>query len=275
MEKRPADDPELQTVEQIYDALDTEQPEQALRIAREALARSGTEDPVVHFLAGLALLELDKPDQAVAFLEKAASLDPDDSDMRANLALSLFLCSRFDEAQQETDRVLAIDDGSPDGHYVAALLLERADHFEEADRQFERAAKLDPERFASPGRLEPEQFEQEVLKARAILDDSFKAHLDRVVVTIDQLPSDAILQDDSPPLPPDLFGLFVGVPRIEQSSFSSGGELPPRILLFQRNLERCFPDPAELATQIAITLHHELGHYLGMDEDHLDELRLL
>jgi predicted Zn-dependent protease with MMP-like domain len=275
MEKRQTDDPELQTVEQIYDALDNEEPEEALLIAREALARSETEDPVVHFLAGLALLELDNPDQAVAYLEKAAALDPDDSDMRANLALSLFLCCRFDEARQETDRVLSIDDGSPDGHYVSALLLERADRFEDADRQFERAAILDAERFTSPNRLDPEQFEQEVLKARAILDDRFKTHLDQVVVTIDQLPSDAILQDDSSPLPPDLFGLFVGVPRTEQSSFSSGGELPPRILLFKRNLERCFPDPAELATQIAITLHHELGHYLGMDEEHLDELRLL
>jgi len=275
MDNRQTDEQELETVERIYDALDNEDPEEALRIARAELASSETEDPVVQFLAGLALLELDSPDQAVALLEKAAALDPDDSDMHANLALALYLCCRFDEALQEAGRALEIDDASPDGHYVSALLLERADRFEEADRQFERAARLDPERFTSPNRLDPEQFEQEVLKARAILDDRFKEHLDKVVVTVDQLPSDAILQDDSPPLPPDLFGLFVGVPRTEPSSFSSGGELPPRILLFKRNLERCFSDPAELATQIAITLHHELGHYLGMDEDHLDELRLL
>ena len=123
--------------------------------------------------------------------------------------------------------------------------------------------------------LGSEEFEREVLKARKMLDDRFRTLLDQVVVTVDQLPSDAVLQDDTPPLPPDLFGLFVGLPRTERSNFSSGGDLPPRILLFKRNLERCFSDPAELATQIAITLHHELGHYLGMDEDHLDELRLL
>ena len=35
----------------------------------------------------------------------------------------------------------------------------------------------------------------------------------------------------------ELLGLFVGIPRTEQSVFG-GNDLPPRILLFQRNLER-------------------------------------
>jgi predicted Zn-dependent protease with MMP-like domain len=51
-----------------------------------------------------------------------------------------------------------------------------------------------------------------------------------------------------------------------------GGELPPTIHLFRRNLERIATDADDLAEQITITLYHELGHYLGMEEDELEEL---
>jgi predicted Zn-dependent protease with MMP-like domain len=275
MNTTPDHDPDLETIERLYDALDGENPEEALRIAREAMAQGETEDPVVHFLTGLALLELDRPEQAAAILGKAVELDPDDADIRANLALSLFLCCRFGEGEREASKALDLDEQSPDGHYVTALLLERSDRFEDADRHFERAAKLDPERFMQPLRLASEEFAQQVLRARAMLDDTFASILDEVVVTVEQLPSEAILLDDKPPLDPELLGLFVGVPRLAASAFSPGGELPPRILLFKRTLERFFPQPERLAEEIATTLHHELGHYVGKEEDEMGELRLL
>ena len=49
----------------------------------------------------------------------------------------------------------------------------------------------------------------------------------------------------------------------------SSGSLPPRILLFQRNLERQSRDLEDLRSEIAVTLYHELGHYLGLDEGEL------
>jgi len=91
-------------------------------------------------------------------------------------------------------------------------------------------------------------------------------------VTVEDIPSEDVLLDGSPPLDPELLGLFVGVPLGEEGTMVAGGELPPRILLFQRNLERCFPDPDELRTEIRTTLYHELGHYLGMDEDDLERV---
>ena len=51
-------------------------------------------------------------------------------------------------------------------------------------------------------------------------------------------------------------------------------EFPPRILLFQRNLERYARDEAELRREIARTLHHELAHYLGFGEEDMAELDL-
>jgi predicted Zn-dependent protease with MMP-like domain len=268
-------DPDLEAVERIYDALDGGNPEEALRIARQALASGDRSDPVVHYLAGSSLLELDRPDEAVSVLRRAAELDEDDADVRADLALSLYLCCRFDEARIEAAKALELDERSPDAHHVTAVLLERAGRFKEADRHFENAAQLDPERFARPLRIGSHEFEQHILRAREMLDDRLNRILDEVVVTVEPLPSDAILFDENPPLSPETLGLFVGVPLTARSSFSAGGELPPRILLFQRTLERIFAEPDELADEIAITLRHELGHYVGREEDELGELDLL
>ena len=71
------------------------------------------------------------------------------------------------------------------------------------------------------------------------------------------------------PLDPETLGLFEGVPLGE----GSDAELPPRIFLFQRNLER-YCTHSELVVEIAVTLYHELGHLLGLDEEEVDALGL-
>jgi predicted Zn-dependent protease with MMP-like domain len=275
MARQREQDPDLDVVERIYDALDREDFDEALQTVREALAEDAVDDPVVHFFGGHCLLELDRPAEAASMLDKAVKLDPDDPDMRAALAHARYRCCRFDEAAADAARALEIDDGSPEGHHVTALLLERSGRFDDADRYFERAAELDPEGYAKPLRIGRGEFEREIDKAREILDETFRKILDEVVVTVEHLPSDDILLDENPPLDPELLGLFVGVPRSEPRSFSPGGELPPRILLFQRTLERSFTDREELAAEIARTLHHELAHYIGKDEEDMEELRLL
>ena len=64
-----------------------------------------------------------------------------------------------------------------------------------------------------------------------------------------------------------------GACRSTTAPFSlPAGELPHQIVLFQRDLEDCCPDREELSLQISLTLIHEIGHYLGLDEDELQEL---
>jgi predicted Zn-dependent protease with MMP-like domain len=274
MSKHEDPEPEFDLVEAIYDALDANDPEQALELARQGLSEDDDEDPVIHFLSGIALLDLDEPEQAADTLGRAAQLDPEDAEFRANLALALFRACRFSEATEEVERAAECDPALPDAMYVRGLLLEREGSTERADEQFRHAAELDPERFPAPTRLTRTVFEEQIERARASLPDEFIRRLDEVAVTVETLPSEEILREEDPPMDPELFGLFVGVPLTGRSTFSPGGDLPPRILLFQRNLERCFPEPEELVRQIALTLYHELGHYLGMDEDELAAIDL-
>ena len=266
-------DPDLQTVERIYDALEGGDAEAALAIAREALA-TDSDDPVVRFLAGLACLDLDRAAEAVLELEQAVRLDADDVEFRAQLAYALFRNCRFDEARAEASRTLELDETIPDAFYTAGLLAERAGAFDDADANFSRASEIDAETFPLPLRLSDAAFEQALDEASGLLDETFRKHLNDVTVTVEALPDEAILMETQPAMDPELLGLFVGVPLSEKSSLSVGGELPPRILVFKRNLERTFPDPAALKEEIGRTLHHELGHYLGLDEDELDAIGL-
>jgi predicted Zn-dependent protease with MMP-like domain len=157
---------------------------------------------------------------------------------------------------------------------VLGLCLERQARFEDADAAFAEAAAADPERFPLPARMSRAAFEDVVLGAGEMLPDEFQAHLAEVPVVVEDLPSEAILLDDGPPLDPELLGLFVGTARNERTFAAAGVEAPPRILLFQRNLERFAADEDELRREIARTLHHELAHYLGFAEEQMAELDL-
>ena len=267
-----SNDPDLETTEAIYDALDSGDPERALALARAAAAEATGQDPVLAFLCGRALMELERPLEAAQELERALTLDGDDAEFRAYAAWALFRGCRFERAGELIAEGTA-DERLAEWHYVTALLAERRGELEEADLGFGRAAELEPEWFLKPVRFSAAEFDEVLSAARQALPDVFRKHLDRVDVIVDDLPPEALLSETDPPLDPEqLLGLFSGLALDQESSFSPGGELPPRIFLFKRNLERFVCEREELSEQIRVTLFHELGHYLGMDEDDLEKL---
>lgn len=95
------------------------------------------------------------------------------------------------------------------------------------------------------------RFEDHVAAALDSLPPELARALDNLAVVVEEEAS-----DDR-----DLFGLW-----------ESADYLPDKITIFRRPLVEAFPDPAELESQIRITVLHELAHYFGLDEDRLDEL---
>ena len=227
---------------------------------------------MLRFLAGVALSDLCRSAEALDELAAAVKLDPDDAEFRAELALVLYRCCRFDDAREHADQAIRLDDAHADGHVVLGLLLERQGRNDLADEQLRIATELDGERFPQPHRLEWVEFDRQIAAARERLPAPFREHLEHVGLIAEDVPSDELLFEESPPLDPELLGLFCGVPLDAPTHLSPGGELPPRIYLFRRNLERFVQDPSDLPREIAVTLYHELGHYLGMEEEELEEL---
>lgn len=269
--KPPEDDDRL--VEEIYDALDDGRAEEALAAARVAL-RDGPDDPVLHFLAGVALFEMDQAPAAIAELDRAIALDPDDPEFLAVRAQAYYATCRFAEAKADADRAIAADAGSADALRILGLVLERDGRYDEADLRLVSAARLDPDRFQAPVRIDREAFARVILRAGEILPDEFRSRLAEVPVVVCDLPPESMLTGQAPHLDPELLGLFVGT-ALPDRSFGAGGiETPPQILLFKRNLERFARDEQELTDEIARTLHHELAHYLGFAEEDMVDLDL-
>lgn len=67
---------------------------------------------------------------------------------------------------------------------------------------------------------------------------------------------------------PDILGLFSGNPHGTELAHDSPA--PPEILLYLENLwDLAEGDPAVFQEETRLTYLHELGHYLGWDEDEL------
>jgi predicted Zn-dependent protease with MMP-like domain len=74
-----------------------------------------------------------------------------------------------------------------------------------------------------------------------------------------------VLQKSDPPLSPSSVGFFDPEPLAE----ALGPGQPVRIYLYRKNLEiSCFSEE-EMVDEIGVTLLHEIGHHLGLDEDDL------
>ena len=113
--------------------------------------------------------------------------------------------------------------------------------------------------------MTPAAFEALVRRMVTELPDEWQARLGDLAIVVRDEPSPAERRMARVRKGEDLFGLFEGAAMTDRSLTDLPG-LPDRVLIFQRPLERAFPDPQVLAGEIRRTLLHELGHYFGLDE---------
>jgi predicted Zn-dependent protease with MMP-like domain len=69
----------------------------------------------------------------------------------------------------------------------------------------------------------------------------------------------------------ELFGLYTGIPLTRRTR-GYNMVAPDIITIYQRTHERYCASEAQMVEQARQTLLHEIGHYLGIDEDRLHEL---
>jgi predicted Zn-dependent protease with MMP-like domain len=86
-----------------------------------------------------------------------------------------------------------------------------------------------------------------------------------VPVHYEQAPAPDLLAEG---FEPDILGLFTGNPH--GTEFSADHPAPPQILLYLPSLwDFAEEDVGAFREEVRLTYLHELGHYLGWDEDEL------
>jgi predicted Zn-dependent protease with MMP-like domain len=105
----------------------------------------------------------------------------------------------------------------------------------------------------------------EVEATLAALPHPLREQARQLPVTFEPVPN-AGLQADG--IEWDTLGLFTGAEFADEGT----AVLPPQIILFLENLwEFAEADEAIFRAEVHTTYLHELGHYLGLDEDELTE----
>lgn len=208
----------------------------ALKAARRGVERF-PESPDLHHALGWTLLEQQQLEEAVGHLEEACFLDQDFADAWYDLAVARELSGDLAGMRQAFTEVYEIDTA--------------------------------PEQ--PPLRYSDEQISKWADRAMAALPAEVREAAKDVPVFVQDYPDAWILENA--PWDPRLLGLFDGPTWAELQATDSmmGVQGGPHVYLYQRNLERVCPDSRTMAEQVRITLHHEVGHFLGLDEHDLDE----
>ncbi len=110
------------------------------------------------------------------------------------------------------------------------------------------------------------EFEAVIDETLATLPKWVREAMQNVSVQVEE-----VANDDLDPDGEGLLGLYTGVPLTERES-GNAGELPDVIYLFRRAHLELGLTAIKLREEIAKTLIHEIAHYFGIDDDHLDDI---
>lgn len=211
----------------------------------------------------------DAPEEALAIAKEAAGRFSHDLDTVLELADILLEIGHPRDVLEILLAVSEQEQTNPDLWYEAALAAERDGQVSVRVACFRRVWELEHEvdpthrLWLSEGRFE--EIAEETL---ASLPESIQENLGNVAVIIEDYSAHWVL--DGEPGDPRALGLFVGPERVHERGLDYVAEGPARVYLYRWNIERVCDSAAQVEEQIAVTVLHEIGHYLGLDEDELE-----
>ena len=95
--------------------------------------------------------------------------------------------------------------------------------------------------------------------------------LDTLPAELGVLMENVVVISDDRGNPPELLGLYDGVPLTEREEYG-GLTMPDRIFVYRLPLCEMCTDLHELRREVAVTVVHEVAHHFGINDDRLHEL---
>ena len=262
-------------VELLHHAIQSEECDTNLAAAEELLRISNRADD--HLLASTVLLDGGRAKLALETLENLELQDLDTEQRRLHAlrtAEAWYVLGRSEKSipilesiapQNQQERAELI--------WWSGLCYDHLGEDEKADALFREGSALDPDRLPPPTAINTEEALLILEKLIAKFPKPLREAIDEIPIIVEDLPSRESIRTSEGTLHPDTLGLYTGVSLSDRSHFSPY-EFPSSIHIFRRNLERFSRDRGELEEELRITLLHEIGHHLGLDEEDVDALGL-
>jgi predicted Zn-dependent protease with MMP-like domain len=120
--------------------------------------------------------------------------------------------------------------------------------------------------------MDRRKFRRLIGEALDTLPGEIRVRMENVTVIVEEEPTEEQMQCAGlDPLRDTLFGFYEGAPLSERGH-DFGMALPDRIILFYRPLVESFRSPAAIREEIRRTVVHEVAHFLGLDDDEIEDL---
>jgi len=256
-------------LDRAEDALDRGDPGSALSLCDQVL-RKEPDHPGALYVTAEAYRDLRDLDEAHARYRRVLQVSPDHAPSWSALGLVHFDRLEIDAARRCILRAIRLDPTWAEAYRGRALIRERAGDDAGAQRDYRRAWRIDPDLYPMPVELSDAVIEAVVEEALREMHPSIKAYLAQVPILLEEVPTDEVCLDFDPPMPPaEILGYFSGPSLRDRAVDNPWTHLPSAIVLFRRNLQRIAQDHDHLVEELRITVFHEVGHYLGLDEDDL------
>lgn len=111
-------------------------------------------------------------------------------------------------------------------------------------------------------RISKERFEEIVYQKFMKIPEKIREKIENLEIIIEEKPS------------LNLLGLYHGVPFPKRKTNSYSLVLPDRIVIFKESIESQCKTEEEIEILIERVLLHEIGHYLGLNENQIKKLGL-
>jgi predicted Zn-dependent protease with MMP-like domain len=218
------------------------------KAALEALAEGATDPDLWRYVAWVRF-EQGRLPQALE-----AAREGDDPLYQAKAHFHLW---ELDEARRALEECPTGGEDGADAEWYRGLCAEFSG--QDPAPHFRRAAQDAPHLFHEPVRLDDAAVEAVVQEAIRSFPPEIARTVAETVVEIRPLPQ------PHPDVDPLSLGLYLGADRLARR-LEDSGQLPSRIEIYRRNIERMAADRAEAVDELRVTLLHEIAHHLGYDE---------
>ena len=116
-----------------------------------------------------------------------------------------------------------------------------------------------------------ETFRRMAEQAWLEVPEELRALVENLHIVIEDEPAAEDYVRNEVPEDEDLFGLFEGL-AMTDSMQEVSGMLPNTIRIFQMPHEEACDTLEELQAEVTRTMHHEVAHHFGIDDDRLEEI---